>query len=199
MSKSASKKRGFSLPEILVAVAIMAVVAAVVIPSIGSQLTKGDTARLTTDLINVKAGIEQFLADVRRYPSSMTQLQVKPGALVAADTGINATGMYAASQVARWKGPYLTKDVTAAQATGYGATMVAFFRTCNNLGLITACSAPGAGQKYLTIAVPGISQAEAFTADSAMDDGVLTTGALQWVAKGAGPADTLRFLALPIQ
>src|SRR5438477_12725105 len=90
-----SKKRGFSLGEILVAVAIIAVVAAVVIPSIGGQLSKGDTSRVTSDLTNVSAGIQQFLADVRRYPSAMVQLQTRPGTVLASgDSGINSTGVF---------------------------------------------------------------------------------------------------------
>ena len=55
------------------------------------------------------------------------------------------------------------------------------------------------GQKYLTIVMTGLSQTEAARADSTLDDGNVTTGMFQWVAKGAGVADTTRFYALPIQ
>ena len=72
--KVRAKKRGFSLGEILVAVAIIAVMAAVVIPSIGSQLNKGDVGRIESDLTGLRSGVEQFLADVRRYPASVSQL-----------------------------------------------------------------------------------------------------------------------------
>jgi len=95
----------------------------------------------------------------------------------------------------------MTKDVSAATATGFGATMVTAFRTCDaTTNTNTTCSAP-TGQKYLTIAIPGITQGEAFQVDSAMDDGVLTTGQIRWIVKGAGGSDkdTLRYLALPIQ
>ena len=108
-----SKKRGFSLGEILVAVAIMAVVAAVVIPTFGGQLNKGESARISSDLVSIRSAVEQFLADVRRYPSAMSSLQVKPG-IVAPDSGLTG-GLYTASQLARWKGPYLTKDIVREQ------------------------------------------------------------------------------------
>ena len=196
--KTRSRRRGFSLAEILVAVAIMAVVAAVVIPSIGGQLNKGDTARVSSDLISVRSAVEQFLADVRRYPSAMASLQTKPSALTAGDTGINASGQYTAAQVARWKGPYMTKDFSASGVTGFGAPIVVLFRVCDNTtNTLTSCSAPAATGRYLTIAIPGLSQTEAFQVDSAMDDGVLSTGQVRWITGGA--KDTLRYLALPIQ
>jgi prepilin-type N-terminal cleavage/methylation domain-containing protein len=196
--KNRSKKRGFSLGEILVAVAIMAVVAAVVIPSIGSQLNKGETGRVTSDLVNVRSAVEEFLADVRRYPSAMSQLQTKPGALVPADTGANASGMYAASQVARWKGPYMTKDFSVSGVTGYGATMLVQFKVCNATGT-GVCTANPAGQRYLTIVLVGPTQAEALLIDAGMDDGVLTTGQVLWVTGGGAQPDTLKYLSLPIQ
>lgn len=190
MKKRSKKRRGFSLGEILVAVAIMAVIAAVVIPSIGGQLNKGDTARVSNDLINVRSAVEQFLADVRRYPSAMSQLQTKPLAATAADTGINGSGTFSAAQVARWKGPYMTKDFSASGVTGYGASMVVQFRVC---GTPLLCTANPPGQRYVTIDVPGLTTAEAQEIDNAMDDGVLTTGQIRYTST------LLQFLAVPIQ
>jgi prepilin-type N-terminal cleavage/methylation domain-containing protein len=204
--KTQSKRRGFSLAEILVAVAIIAVVAAVVIPSVGSQLNKGDTARVSQDLISVRSGVEQFLADVRRYPSAVVQLQTKPGTVLAnGDSGINASGVFTASQVARWAGPYLTKDFSASGAasgalTGYGQSIITFFRVCDNTtNTATSCSAPAATGRYLTIAIAGLSQSEALAIDVAMDDGNLATGQIRWFSPGGANKDTLRYLALPIQ
>jgi len=72
------KKGGFTLGEVLVTVAIIAVIAAVMIPSIGSQLTKGDESRVEQDLAGISGAVQQFLADVRRYPASIAQLIRRP-------------------------------------------------------------------------------------------------------------------------
>lgn len=176
--KRQNLKRGFSLGEILVAVAIMAVIAAVVIPSIGAQLNKGETGRVSNDLINIRSAAEQFLADVRRYPSAMGQLTTLP---TVSDTGM-VGGVYTTAQVTRWKGPYMTKEVGAAAVTGYGVTMTTPFEKF-----------PAVGQQYVTIAIPGLSSAEALEIDKSMDDGVITTGQVRFAS------GTLRYLALPIQ
>jgi type II secretory pathway pseudopilin PulG len=175
----------------------MAVIAAVVIPSIGGQLNKGEVGRVSSDLTNIRSATEQFLADVRKYPASMTQLTAKP---LLTDLDLLAVA-FGSAPVARWRGPYMTKDAVTASLTGFGATILTVFRTCDaTTNTNTSCSAP-TGQKYLTIAIPGLSQSDAFQVDSAMDDGVLTTGSIRWIVKGAGGSDkdTLRYIALPIQ
>jgi prepilin-type N-terminal cleavage/methylation domain-containing protein len=193
--KRRSKKRGFSLAEILVAVAIMAVVAAVVIPSIGGQLNKGDVARVSGDLTSVQGAIEQFLADVRRYPLSMSHLQTK---VVIANSGLTG-GVYSASQAARWRGPYMTKDFSVSGISGFGSSMVSLFAICDNTAGTTGTCAAGATQQYLTIRIPGLTTLEAAQIDSVMDDGNLTTGMIQFKLGASVDKDTLWFLALPIQ
>jgi hypothetical protein len=60
------------------------------------------------------------------------------------------------------------------------------------------------GTSYVVLTIASIDQSTATAIDNAMDDGVLTTGALRWKAagdasNGAGAKDTLKFLALPYQ
>ena len=61
MRKRRQPKSGFSLAEILVAIAIIAVVAAILIPSIGGQLRSGDESRIQQDFISLRTGAEQSL------------------------------------------------------------------------------------------------------------------------------------------
>jgi general secretion pathway protein G len=200
--KRTRRPLGFTLGEVLVSVAIVAVLAAVVLPSIGSQITKGDQGRVSSDLLSMRSAIEQFVSDVRRYPASVGQLIVKPAAATATAGPLKAatqaspcpspaafTTTYTAAEVARWRGPYLNKDSAAVVSSGYAQTI----RTCFDYRTT-------AGITYETILLPGIDQATALALDAAMDDGVLTTGSLQWVTGGGSPVkDTLLFYAVPIQ
>src|SRR5205823_1711818 len=94
---------------------------------------------------------------------------------------------YTAQEVARWRGPYISKDSTAAIVTGYSQSIRPCFHVQSTAGI-----------SYEVILLPGINLATATSIDAAMDDGVVTTGSLQWVTGGASP-DTLKFFAIPIQ
>lgn len=181
--KALRNRSGFSLAEILVAIAIVAVVAAVVVPSIGSQLRSGDESRVQQDLTNMRAGIEQFLADVRRYPNSVGQLTKLPTTTLSGLTG----GTFTASQVARWRGPYISKDSTEAVKTGFDLSMnLAFTSTTVN------------SINYLTITIASFDSTNAARVDQRMDDGVLTTGQVRWTV-GTSPLGTFTYYALPVQ
>jgi prepilin-type N-terminal cleavage/methylation domain-containing protein len=183
--KIKSKKRGFSLAEILVAVAIVAVISAVVIPSIGGQLKSGDEGRVQQDLTNIRSGAEQFLADVRRYPAKVAQLVRKP-TVGAADTAL-VGGLYLTGQINRWRGPYVNKDSASALLTGFDATIDSIFT-----------NQTFSGQKFLTLQIANFDTISAANIDLRIDDGAKATGMIQWVA-AASPKTTLKFFALPIQ
>lgn len=176
------KRRGFSLAEILVAIAIVAVVAAVVIPSIGGQLRSGDESRVQQDLTAIRTGVEQFLADVRRYPKDVGQLVKAPDS-TASPTAL-VGGAISNAQVRRWRGPYISKDSATALKTGFDATMGGGF------GDTTV-----SGVRYLQIRIPSFDSTNAARLDAKMDDGVITTGQIRFLMS----TGVLHYLALPIQ
>jgi prepilin-type N-terminal cleavage/methylation domain-containing protein len=187
--KGERNRNGFTLAEILVTVAIIAALAAVIVPTVGGALFKGDIGRVQTDLTNIRGGIEQFVADVRRYPGVTSDLS---SVILAAGTDLNSTATsvaYGATVVLRWKGPYVN---TVIGPTGAGGTITTnFARVDCTTGLTTSVTTP-----CLAVIVTGISVAKATRIDAAMDDGVVTTGMVRFVA---GTPDTLKFLAVPIQ
>lgn len=181
-------------------IALISVLAAVVIPAVTSQITKGDLGRVSSDLLSIRSAMEQFISDVRRYPSSVAQLTNKPTALSNGPLPPVGTGnptcalvvatTYTAQEVARWRGPYLNKDSLAAIVTGYSQSI----RPC-----FDAQTPVAGGISYEVILVPGIDSTTAAALDAAMDDGSATTGALRWLKKVGAGVDTLKFLAIPIQ
>jgi prepilin-type N-terminal cleavage/methylation domain-containing protein len=182
-----SKKRGFSLGEILVAIAIVAVIAAVVIPSVGSQLKTGDESRVQEDLVHLRGAAEQFLADVRRYPLTIGQLVRRPTA--TANNGSLDGTVYTTPQINRWRGPYLSKDSVSAHLSGFDAQI--------NYVFTNEVHTPSS-QNYLVITIPTFDTVMATNIDQRMDDGAKSTGQIIWVA-AASPTTTLKYFAIPIQ
>lgn len=185
MQKSRGRK-GFTLPEVLVTLAIVATLAAVLLPALNSQLSKGDAGRGASDLVSLQTAIGAFASDVRRYPGALSHLSVVP---LATDLDINGTA-YGAGLVARWKGPYLSKSlVSGALPTSFGATIRGTF--------IKELLPPANATNYLRIHFDPIAQADFNKIDEILDETVSSTaGQLQW---STGPADTGKFYAVPVQ
>lgn len=184
---------GFTLAEILVALALIALLAAVLLPTVAGQILKGDAARVQQDLEAVRGGIDQFLADVHRYPGKYSDLSTKITTSTATHTDINAAG-YPAGLVNKWAGPYVTKDTLPGGLveTGFGGTILNGFGKSLNTNNIN----------YVTVRIVGISPSDYDKIDQAID-GTTTAcpacrsiGLLRLVVS---TADTTKFLAVPIQ
>jgi len=190
-----NRTRGFTLPEVLVTIALIAALAAVVVPAVAGQIKKGDPARVGSDFAAIRGASEQFLADVRRYPAAIQQLTAPiTGSMAPLTT--TAQGPYGAADVTRWKGPYLTKDSIGAVATGYGWTFKPGFEV-DTLAPSGVASTAG-GQRYMVLKVimPVKDSISALSLDSQFDDGSLLTGSIRY--RAAPAADTLKLLVLPI-
>lgn len=180
---------GFTLAEILVALALIALLAAVLLPTVAGQILKGDTGRVVQDIEAVRAGAEQFLVDIRRYPGRYSDLS---RAITTANTDVLGVA-YSAGHVAKWKGPYITKDtINASVETGYGGRITNAFMSVTNTNAVP----------YLTIVATGIAASDFDRIDEQVDGASVspagrTTGRLRWVS--AGGVDSLKYLAIPIQ
>lgn len=179
--------RGFTLAEILVALALMALLAAVLLPTVAGQVLKGDAGRVVQDLEAVRAGSERFLTDLRRYPGRYSDLS---RAITVANTDVLGNA-YNNGQVSKWKGPYITKDtISASVETGFGGRITNVFDTVTNTNAIP----------YLTFVVTGITGPDADRIDEQIDGpstNPRTTGLLRW--NSTGGIDSLKYLAIPIQ
>jgi prepilin-type N-terminal cleavage/methylation domain-containing protein len=192
MKRSAKMRLiGFTLAEILVALALIALLAAVLLPTVAGQILKGDASRVAQDLDGVRAGISQFLADVHRYPGKYSDLSK---AISITDTDINAAA-YTSGLTKSWGGPYVTKDTTSAVLpTGFGATVHNVFVKMPNTN----------GVQYVNVRIFGMALNDYIKVEQ-MIDGPFTdttlaknSGLLRFTPGTAG-IDTVRYLAVPIQ
>lgn len=175
---------GFTLPEVLVTIAIVATLAAVLLPALNNQLSKGDAGRLTSDIVAVQTAIGAFTSDVRRYPRLLTDLKTRPSS--TADDILNND--YTAQLVAKWRGPYLSKDLTDSDLpTGYGAEILGTFTSSTYNGI-----------QYVTISVSSLTEAEFSNIDQIIDETAnSSTGQLRFSVSGT--VGTATFYAVPIQ
>jgi len=183
---------GFTLAEILVALALIALLAAVLLPTVAGQILKGDAARVQQDLSAVRGGIDQFLADVHRYPGKYSDLSTKITTTLSTHADINGAA-YVSGLVSKWSGPYVTKDTqNAVIETGFGGTILNGFGKSQNSN----------GVDYVTIRILGIAPADYDKIDQAIDGtgtacpACRTNGLMRLVVS---TADTTKFLAVPIQ
>lgn len=194
MVTGSTDRRGLTLPEVLVTLAIIAILAAVMIPALTGQLAKGDAGRVAEDLKSVQTGMGAFVSDVRRYPRTVNQLTLKivvGAAGTRLQTGLPASGDFTAAQVARWRGSYIVESLPAADTTittGFDGNLNGTFTSQNTIDATTP---------YVRILVTGLDQSQLDRVDAIVDDGVSTTGLFRTetvltLLSGA-------FYALPVQ
>lgn len=86
MKKTLRNKKGFTLAELLIVVAIIAVLVAIAIPIFSSQLEK---AREATDLANIRAAYAECSASVLTNEASSTKVTLNSDGSAQEDVSIN--------------------------------------------------------------------------------------------------------------
>lgn len=102
-------RRGFTLAEILIALAIMAIAGAIVIPVVFSQIRASQVAALSQTYAGLSQAVAEFKRATTRYPLLLSSLSAAPA---ATDDDICGNDLTAAN-VALWRGPYATRQITA--------------------------------------------------------------------------------------
>src|SRR5687767_13757318 len=110
MFNKQSQRSGFTLPEVLVTIAIVAVLAAAVVPTVTQQLSKGDDSSVTSGLTGLRTSVTEFVADTRKFPGALDDIFTRP--LATADDAFGAD--YGTQANVRWNGPYSEGTPSAA-------------------------------------------------------------------------------------
>jgi general secretion pathway protein G len=92
MKSSRAVDDGYTLTEMLVVIGIIALIAAVLTPSILGQMSRARSKAAQLQLDTIASGVEMFNSDVGRYPTTQEGLQ----ALVSPPSGADG-----------WTGPYV--------------------------------------------------------------------------------------------
>jgi prepilin-type N-terminal cleavage/methylation domain-containing protein len=189
-------RRGFTLAEILVTVALLAAIAAIVMPTIAGQVGKADPQRLGNDALGIRGAVEQFVNDVGQYPNNINELTTRIVANNAGSVGA-IYGQFSVAERDKWKGPYVSKDASAILKTGFDST----FNTSLNvdtLGTSGLSEATATNPRFLTLCI-ALDSASAVKVDAMFDDNNLSTGVFRWTLGTVSTSDTLKMLLVPIQ
>lgn len=166
------RRRGFTLAEVLVAFTLIAVLAAVVVPTVRGRLQDGDEAALVQELSSLASAITAYRQDIGKYPPHLDYLTALP----AAATDFCGRALTQADSL-KWRGPYVSRIISP---------------TPNYVILQTdsvqdALARPGTNNAVIQIVVSGADTTSAHGVDVKID-GVpnRTAGTLVWTPSGSG-------------
>lgn len=97
---------GFTFPEIVVALAIIAILTAVVLPGVALRMRSAQAASIIQDMRTLNSAIGQYRDNVGRYPGNLNQLasSTVPQIDLCGNT-------LPATLSALWRGPYIAQDI----------------------------------------------------------------------------------------
>lgn len=102
--RAAASRRGYSLMEILVAVAIIAVLATLVAPRLFGQLDRSRQTAAETQIRMIETSLDTMRLDIGRYPTEEEGLSL----LVRPNSSVSGL----------WSGPYLDGDAVPVDPWG---------------------------------------------------------------------------------
>jgi type IV pilus assembly protein PilE len=83
-SQTSLRQRGFTLVELMVAVAIIGILAAIALPSYSAYIVRSNRAAAQSYLMELSQAQAQFMADTRTYAATVDDLNLLPPDGVAA-------------------------------------------------------------------------------------------------------------------
>jgi type IV pilus assembly protein PilE len=140
----ASEQRGFTLIEVMIVVAIIAILAAIAVPSYQGYVQRGRLVEATAGLADARSKMEQYFQDNRTYPTGCQIAPTAPGATEIQVQGLQNFAMACSNLAAS------TYTVTA---TGAGP-MAGFAYTIDQQNTRTSAFTGAAASAGWTAAAP---------------------------------------------
>lgn len=119
------RQSGFTLIELMIAVAIMGILAAIALPAYNDSILRGKLADASTSLSTVRANMEQYYQDNRSYLDGVAPI-TSPCSALPALTNFTLTC------------PTLTASTYTITATGKGTVPSQFVYTIDQTGAQTS-------------------------------------------------------------
>jgi prepilin-type N-terminal cleavage/methylation domain-containing protein len=163
-------RRGFTLAEVLMSLTLIAVLTAVVVPTVRGRLQDGYEDALVSEFTNLASAVNAYRQDVGKFPPQLNYLNRLPTnptdfcgrLLLPADT-------------LKWRGPYVSRIISTA------ASYTVFQKdTVQNL-----LTRPGSNSSIIQIVINGADTATARNVDLKIDGAVnKTAGTMLWSVNG---------------
>lgn len=188
-----AQKGGASLPEVLVAMAIVAVLAALIVPVFMDRLQTAQADAVISEMQNLQNGLRMFYRDVGRYPQQLNYLSALEDLNGIRDA---CGGTITATNQAKYRGPYLNRPLQLIDR--YGAPpntryiMASGDSVEASLTRTTAPTVSGGTQQILQIQIFGPDKATTEYIDTKVDgtlDG--TAGVVRYATPLSGNDNTI--------
>lgn len=108
-SSATTRRRGFSMVEVVTALAIIAVLVGVITPVVTRRIRYAQATALAETFDALRVGIRTFKEHTTEYPGLLSQLQGRPDNVVVSATRACGGTMSAAVRAA-WQGPYVARN-----------------------------------------------------------------------------------------
>ncbi|HJQ20331.1 MAG TPA: hypothetical protein VJ867_08295 [Gemmatimonadaceae bacterium] len=103
----------FTIFEVLISLALLAIIAAVVVPALMGRIRDARTSALAQTLFSTSLALVEYKKAVSSYPQQLLYLASAPSATTKDACG-NAIG---AANALNWRGPYVTRDLVTTGLT----------------------------------------------------------------------------------
>jgi len=187
-AKRGSPHPGFSMVEVLVALAIAALLSAVLIPAIIGKVQDARRSALSQTLFALSQGIAEYRKAVTRYPPTLTVITTPPIAGVTTDL-CGGSNFLSQANVNNWRGPYVSRELLSS-----GVSMAD--------GVIqnTLRRATSSTSVYLLMDVVGVERRTATDLESDLDGAVSdsTAGTIRFTSAAAPPGTVNLSYSIPI-